>query len=215
MKKEIIKYIDQLKEHKDIVGIFIFGSYALETNHSFSDVDLYVVYDKDSNIEKIDYIKKYGLYFQHQWRTKEEFKNKIVKITRNKPLGEYAKIMYDPSGVIEEYLIKSKENTKLGPKKMMEDERKLFINSIECELYSAQGMIKSDEIGCFILLNEIILNILNLYYDKNGWWLKSEKHLIKDLKYRNNEVGVLAEKSLLIQNPLEKLKLVNKLFQIV
>ena len=52
MNKEISKLVSDLKKHKKIMAIILFGSYATKTNKPISDIDIAVIVkDPDKDIE--------------------------------------------------------------------------------------------------------------------------------------------------------------------
>jgi len=51
--KEIDKIIEPLRKNRDMISIYLFGSYARGREKPFSDIDIYVVADKDADRDAI------------------------------------------------------------------------------------------------------------------------------------------------------------------
>jgi len=51
--KKIDKIIEPLKKNRDVISIYLFGSYARGREKPFSDVDICVVADRDANRDDI------------------------------------------------------------------------------------------------------------------------------------------------------------------
>lgn len=51
--KGIDKIIEPLKKNRDVVSIYLFGSYARGREKPFSDIDICVVADRDANMDEI------------------------------------------------------------------------------------------------------------------------------------------------------------------
>jgi len=94
-KESIIKTIKNYMKELSRIGIpvkqaILFGSYAKETNHKWSDIDLIVIsdkYDKDYNREDINLL----------WRTAARTDNRIEPI----PVGSNRWNTDDESTIIE------------------------------------------------------------------------------------------------------------------
>ena len=51
--KEIDKIIEPFKRNKDVISIYLFGSYARGREKPFSDIDICVVADREANRDEI------------------------------------------------------------------------------------------------------------------------------------------------------------------
>ena len=51
--KEIDKIIEPFKKNRDVISIYLFGSYARGREKPFSDIDICVVADRDANRDEI------------------------------------------------------------------------------------------------------------------------------------------------------------------
>ncbi|NOQ29383.1 MAG: nucleotidyltransferase domain-containing protein [Methanosarcinales archaeon] len=51
--KEIDKIIEPLKKNRDVISIYLFGSYARGREKPFSDIDICVIADKHANRDEI------------------------------------------------------------------------------------------------------------------------------------------------------------------
>lgn len=47
--RSVEEYIKEISKHYSIEGVYIFGSYAKGTNHEYSDIDVAIVINSDSN----------------------------------------------------------------------------------------------------------------------------------------------------------------------
>lgn len=206
---------EELKARKDVMGIILFGSLATGDFHKYSDVDLYVVVNQKT--DKVSCFVKEGITVQIQWRGLIDFKEKIMKQTRNKPVSLTGKILYDPSGIIEKHLKKSAEFLEnKGPKPMSEEEKLMVQISLSGDIKTVKGLLeKGNQAGAVLLMNDLLLQALDVFYDHRGWWNPGKKRVIGDLKKRDYTLGCTAEKVILSNSLDERLKSLIKVRNIV
>ncbi len=197
--------IRRLLENYDLNGIILFGSHAKGQAHSKSDIDLYVVGD--------DYQEKTSFYYYNNvpiqilWRSIDNFKEKMFKSTRGKPIYLTGEILYDKTGLIREYFDKAKKDNSEKPKKLSEKEKYLLKISLSTELETIEGLIEiKNYSGAKLLINDLLIDGISLFYDINNWWFPSKKNIITDFINRNNNYGQICESILLSNNLKESYK---------
>lgn len=214
IKKVVDKVCNKLKKDDNIVGIILYGSIAKGNYHRYSDIDFYVVKSNVKN--KTTVFFEDDIPVQIIWRSIESFKTKIIKRTRGIPIGLVGEILYDPSGLISKYMKKLKLQAAEGPIELSEQEKLIIRVILSQDLKTVEGLVENDEIaGATILANEILLQALSGYYDLKKWWFPSNKHIISDLKFREKQIGELAEQIILCSNINEKIEKLSKLTDIV
>ena len=204
----IEQVVMELKKNPAIKGIILFGSLAQGKPHSYSDIDLYVIGEKQKDRVTCQMIE--GVPVQIQYRSVEDFKVKILKKTRSKPLCLTGKILYDPTGLVDENFKLAREYAlRDGPLKMSEEEIKMGQISLSQDVKSVRGLNEQGNFsGAVILMQELLIQALDLYYDYNSWWRPQNKQLIEDLKERDPEMGKTAEGVLIgkkIEDKMENL----------
>ncbi|WP_240837696.1 nucleotidyltransferase domain-containing protein [Acidaminobacter sp. JC074] len=197
---------DDLKSKKNVIGIILFGSLAKGNSHGYSDIDLFVIGHGEKHRTQ-SYFHD-GIQIQIIWRSPEIFKDKVVKRTRTYPVSNTCKILYDKTGEIEEAIDQAKNNLTLGPLSLS-DHDKLFKHAdFSIEYYTIKGCIENGELATAVyIINEQVMLGIDLYYDKNNYYLVSPKHLISDLKTKNEALSSLAESIILESSLNEKMSL--------
>ncbi|MBU5439210.1 nucleotidyltransferase domain-containing protein [Tissierella sp. MSJ-40] len=208
------KVCEELKSDKSIAGIILYGSLAKGNNHKYSDIDLYVV--KEDEKDKTTFFFEDTVPIQISWRSVESFKSKFNKRTRGVPMGLVGKILYDPSGLIGEYMEKSRLKADEGPAALSEQEKLIIRSILSQDLKTVEGLIENGKLaGAVTLITEILFEALSGYYDVRKWYMPTNKHLIEDLKLREKEIGELAEQVMLCPSVSEKLDKLSKIKDIV
>ncbi|AZR73001.1 hypothetical protein BBF96_06085 [Anoxybacter fermentans] len=218
MIEKFEKVIDQickeLQQRDNLVGIILFGSLAKGNYHKGSDIDLYVVGEDEK--DRVTFFYREGIPVQLLWRSVEDFKKKILKPTRDIPMGLIGKILYDPTGMIQKYMEKSRKLADQGPKPLTDHEKIMIRATLSQDMEIINGLLdKGKTAEAVILMNDLLLEAISAYYDIKKWWMPKRKHLISDLKNHHPDLGTLAEKIILETNPKEKFKKLYKLRNIV
>lgn len=207
--------VNNLCSDNDILGIILHGSYALGNYHKYSDIDLYVITNTKGNCTSLFYHDDYPV--QIIWRTLEEFKEKVMKPTRNKGIANIGNILFDRTGIITLYIKKAKK-VLTEPKTLTNFEKELMVIELSTELQTIKGLIESSNVtGAILLINELAITGINVLYDYHKWFMVSNKHLVSDLKQHDTYYGELLEKIILesdINNKYYLLEtLVNNIFR--
>ena len=196
-KHIIDKVVSEYKTNPDIQGIILFGSLAEGNPHFYSDIDLYVIGQREKDRATCRIVD--GVPVQAQYRSVEDFQEKIQKQTRSKPLCLTGVILYDPTGLVKENFELAREKALTeGPKKMAREEIKMGQIALTQEINSIKGLEeKGNNSGAVILMQELLIQALDIYYDFHSWWRPENKHLVEDLKKRDSRMGNSAERVLI------------------
>ncbi len=210
-KQIIDKVVSEYKKSPDIKGIILFGSLAEGNPHFYSDIDLYVIGQKERDRATCRVID--GVPVQVQYRSIEDFQEKTKKQTRSKPLCLTGVILYDPTGLVKENFELAREKALAeGPQKMPKEEIKMGQIALTQEINSIKGLLeKGIYSGGVILMQELLIQALDIYYDIHSWWRPENKHLVEDLKKRDQKIGSLAERVLIgssLENRLKNLTVI-------
>ncbi|WBW94975.1 nucleotidyltransferase domain-containing protein [Oceanirhabdus sp. W0125-5] len=185
------KVIISFNSDNNVIGAVLYGSFAKGIYHSHSDIDLIVIATETEHKMTCKIIDKIPV--QMLWLTAEMFKEKAAKEVRTKPIAKDFKVLIDKKNWIEEY-IKSDQvyNTWKAPIKIHDKLR--LKKSIDFQLSISQlkgfkELGKNVEIEMFI--SEYTFLGLDLFYDKNGWFIESKKHILDDVKNRSPKLAKL------------------------
>ncbi|MBI9015619.1 MAG: nucleotidyltransferase domain-containing protein [Clostridiales bacterium] len=203
----INKIANRLKDQSNVIGVILFGSFANGTNHNYSDIDLFAIGHNENH--RTECFNQDGVQIQIIWRSPDIFKEKIMKRTRTYPISKSCKILYDKTGEVDEFVNQSVIQSEEGPLKLSTQERLIRIADLSIEFDTIKGIIEQGDIASGILLiNDLVMTGIDLYYDLMGAFLVSPKKQLSDLKLKNSELGYLAE-SIILENSINEK--VNKL----
>ena len=191
MNQQIEKFINQLKQRPDVLGVILFGSWARGNNRPESDVDLVVIIDKGHKRA----VENHGGYVfeiiyttvKSAYRFWEENKDDAFN------LWDIAKIVYDKTGVIKDLQAKTEQMLKSGKKVIDESQLgQLHFDAEDQVEYSAQ-IYKQDPTTANMILNNKVFVLTELFFDIRQQWIPAPKQRIEVIKQAEPVLHLLLE----------------------
>jgi len=198
---------DELKKDQQLVGIILYGSFAEGNNHPQSDIDLIAIYEYD--IDRVRCFIEEGTSIQILERSLDIFKTKLIKSMRKKPYSLSAKIQYDKTGEINDLIQKAKElEIARGPHRLSDKDILYGRITLSQDIYTIEGLIANEQLeAATLIVMEVLLVALDLYYDYYHYFKVGPKRLIEDLKSYDESLAEAT--SLVLLSDDIKAKLVN------
>jgi len=214
MNTETQKFLDELKQRPDVLGVIMFGSWARGNNRPDSDVDLVVILTEGyrRTIEhrngqpfEIIYTTEKGAF--DYW---ESHKDDAVGF------WEVAKILYNKDGTIERLKIKIKEILNAGKKPIDEYQLGQFRFDSEDQLKYVESILASDPTTANLILTNKIFALTELFFDIRQIWTPAPKQRLTKIKGINLEFYSLLEKFYQESIPLkDKIETAKKIIPII
>lgn len=180
MNKVTQKFLEELKQRADVLGVIMFGSWARGNNRPDSDVDLVIVltegyrrtveFREGQAFEIIYTTEKFAIDF---W---ESHKDDCYC------LWEVAKILYDRDGVIERLKIKASEIIKQGKKVIDPYQIEQYKFSAEDEIKSVAKLVGKDSATANLVLFKTVYLLTELFFDLRQLWTPAPKQRMVKIK---------------------------------
>ncbi len=170
LKNQVRNKVTSLKQDKNILGIFIAGSFARNELHSESDVDLFALVRRPRPSQTHDpYQKlKVGFYTERQLRSRFDALDWIFA----RPLLLHGKIVYDPKKILR----KLKKEIRPYPEDIRQYELRSNVQHARMQLARANYALKeSDLSSTAYFARRCAEEILYYYYVLNKIYLPSER----------------------------------------
>lgn len=188
--------IEKLKKRDSLIGLILFGSIAKGQSHSYSDIDIYAVGEREKDRTERFLID--DIPVQVQWRSEQDFIEKLKKPKRVIPVLAEGIIIYDPKGFLKSYLLQAKEIAKGGAEPLNVREKTLLRAKLSDGLYEVSGLINNNCMdSALLLMEELVFEALMGYYELNCWWKVSRKKVLSDVKLKDYSFYEEIEKFLL------------------
>lgn len=180
MNEETQKFLDELKQRPDVLGVIMFGSWARGNNRPDSDVDLVVILTEGyrRTIEhrngqpfEIIYTTEKGAF--DYW---ESHKDDAAG------LWAVAKILFDEDGTVERLKTKIKEVLDAGKKAIDEYQLGQFRFDAEDQLKYAGSILTSDPTTANLILTNKIFALTELFFDIRQIWTPAPKQRLIEIK---------------------------------
>lgn len=183
----INKAVDRLSKRKNLTGLILFGSIAKGQSHAYSDIDIYAVGDNEKDRTERFLID--DIPVQVQWRSLQDFREKLIYPKRVLPVLAEGIIIYDPKGYLKQFIPMAKAIYEKGPEPLNVRERTLLRGKLSDGLYEVEGLLICESGICSLfLMDEVLYEALIGYYELNCWWKVSRKKMIKDIKSKEEEL---------------------------
>lgn len=214
MNEETKKFLEELKQRPDVLGVIMFGSWARGNNRPDSDVDLVVILTKGyrRTVEhrngqpfEIIYTTEKGAF--DYW---EGHKDDAAG------LWEVAKILHDKDGTIERLKSKIKEVLDAGKKAIDEYQLGQFRFDSEDQLKYVESILASDPTTANLILTNKIFALTELFFDIRQMWIPAPKQRLIKIKENNNHFYDLLQEFYKQEIGLkEKLEIAKKIIPII
>lgn len=180
MNEETQKFLDELKQRPDVLGVIMFGSWARGNNRPDSDVDLVVILTEGyrRTIEhrngqpfEIIYTTEKGAF--DYW---ESHKDDAAG------LWAVAKILFDKDGTVERLKTEIKEVLDAGKKAIDEYQLGQFRFDAEDQLKYVESILASDPTTANLILTNKIFALTELFFDIRQIWTPAPKQRLIEIK---------------------------------
>lgn len=180
MNTETQKFLDELKQRSDVLGVIMFGSWARGNNRPDSDVDLVVILTegyrrtvehRNGQPFEIIYTTEKGAF--DYW---ESHKDDAAG------LWEVAKILYDKDGTIKHLQTKIKEVLDAGKKAIDEYQLGQFRFDSEDQLKYVESILASDPTTANLILTNKIFALTELFFDIRQMWTPAPKQRLAKIE---------------------------------
>jgi predicted nucleotidyltransferase len=189
MNKDTIKFLEELKNNENVLGVILFGSWARGNNRPDSDVDLVVII-KEGYMRTVEY--KNNQAFEIIYTTEKsalDFWESKIDDCFN--LWSVAKIVYDKDGAIKELEVKAQKIIKEGKKKIDAFQVGQFKFSAEDELRAVELTLEKDKGTASLVLSKTTLSLTEHFFDLRQLWTPAPKQRLAKIKEVNPELGEL------------------------
>lgn len=177
MLERLKKEVERLKRRKNVIGIFLAGSFARNEAHSFSDIDLYVLVKKGFKKRFSDPWDPFRVTFLTEKELKRRFWQRDWIFSRCLILS--SKILYDPKGILK----KLKKEAKKYPEEIRQYELRANVFHAKYQLSRAEFAFKKRDFPSAIyFLVKCAEEILFFFYVLNKLYLPSERKIFEDRK---------------------------------
>lgn len=214
MNETTQKFLEELKQRSDVLGVIIFGSWARGNNRPDSDVDLVVILTegyrrtvehRNGQAFEIIYTTEKGAF--DYW---ESHKDDAAG------LWAVAKILFDKDGTIERLKNKIKDVLDAGKKPIDEYQLGQFRFDVEDILKYVESIFRSDPTGANLILTNKIFALTELFFDIRQIWTPAPKQRLAEIQKINPDFHALLKEFYQEQITLiDKLKVANKIVPIV
>ncbi|MBC7073963.1 DUF4037 domain-containing protein, partial [Candidatus Parcubacteria bacterium] len=168
------KVIEKLKKKKNVLGIFLAGSFARKETHEFSDIDLYVLTKRKVKKTLSDPFDPLHISFLTQKELEKRFEDTDWIFSRCLILN--GKIFYDPKGILK----KLKKKAKKYPENIRQFELKANVVHSKYQLSRAKyALSKNDLPSAVYFLMKCAQEILFFFYVLNRMYLPSERKIFE------------------------------------
>ena len=204
-QKAVDRFVKLESKNKSIQGIFVTGSFVTGKISPNSDVDIFLLHDKDYSQVKAKYIN--NIEFECAYKSYQQFLKDLedkhpFDITR----FAVAKILYDPQKKMTEIISKAKRIFKDGSNEKITDSDKYHLKDlmkdIDDDLQNPTVLIS--------LVNAFNL-LLKIFYKKKNLWGSKDKSLIEYLKGDDKRMAQLTENFMFSKNNKERFFFLKKI----
>ncbi len=214
MNEETQKFLEELKQRSDVLGVIMFGSWARGNNRPDSDVDLVVILTEGyrrtiehRNGQPFEIIYTTGKGAFDYW---EGHKDDAAG------LWAVAKILYDKDGTIEQLKIKIKEVLDAGKKPIDEYQLGQFRFDSDDQLKYVESILASDPTTANLILTNKIFALTELFFDIRQMWTPAPKQRLAEIQKINPDFYSLLQQFYQEQITLkDKLEMAKKIVPIV
>lgn len=207
------KFVEELKQRLDVVGVIMFGSWARGNNRPDSDVDLVVILTegyrhtvehRDGQDFEIIYTTERGAF--EYW---ESHKDDAAG------LWAVAKVLYDKDGTIEQ--LKSKIQKVLDEGKKPIDTYRLgqFRFDVEDILKYVEYIVETDPTTANLILGNKVFSLTELFFNIRQKWTPAPKQRLAQIKEISPELYRLLVEFYGENNFKERLEMAKKIVPIV
>jgi len=180
MNEATKKFLEELKQRVDVLGVIVFGSWARGNNRPDSDVDMVIILS-DGYRRTVEYHD--GQAFEIIYTTP---KSAVDFWESHKDdcygLWEVAKIIYDKDGTVGELKEKANEIIQRGKKTIDEYQIGQYKFSAEDEIKAVEKLIDEDTVTASLVLFKTVQSLTELFFDLRKLWTPAPKQRMAKIK---------------------------------
>jgi predicted nucleotidyltransferase len=177
MIERLREEVEKLKKRKNVLGIFLAGSFARKETHPLSDVDLYVLVKRGIKQRLLDPWERFRVTYLTEKELKKRFWQRDWIFSRCLVLS--SKILYDPKGI----LGKIKKEARKYPEEIRQFELRANVFHAKYQLSRAKFAFKKKDFPSAVyFLMRCGEEILFFFYVLNKLFLPSERKIYEERK---------------------------------
>ena len=214
MNEETQKFLEELKQRADVLGVIMFGSWARGNNRSDSDVDLVVILT-EGHRRTVEH--RNGQAFEIIYTT-EKGAFDYWESHRDDAAGLWAvaKILFDKDDTIERLKGKIKEVLDAGKKLIDEYQLGQLRFDAKDTLKYVENILASEPTTANLLLTNKIFALTELFFDIRQIWIPAPKQRLTEIQKINPGFCTLLKQFYQEQISLrDKLELAKKIVPVV
>lgn len=190
----VAKFIKSESKKQSVLGMFVAGSFVSKQLSENSDVDIFIIHDKDYSQIKAKFFN--DIEFECAYKPYEQFLRDLEdKNAFDVSRYAQAKSLYDPENKVKNIISKAKKIFKRGSKERISDSDKYhlkdMLEAIEDNLENPTALITM--VSVFNLA-------LKVFYKKNNLWGVKDKVLIDYLNAHDKKMATLTKDFLNAKN---------------
>lgn len=213
VNEAIQKFLEELKQRPDVVGVIMFGSWARGTNRPDSDVDLVVILTEGyrRTVERRD-----GQDFEIIYTTeKSAFEYWESHKDDAAGLWAVAKVLYDKDETIEGLRNKIQKVLEEGKKPIDSYQLGQFRFDAEDILKYVEQIVVTDSATADFILTNKVFALTELFFDIRQKWTPAPKQRLAQIKEVSPELHALLVEFYGDKNLKERLGIAKKIIPIV
>ncbi len=179
LNNETQRFIEDLKNRPNVIGIILFGSWARGNNRPDSDVDLLVILT-DGFKRAVEYLdsQAFEIIYTTAQSTAAFWESSKDEGAR---FWEIAKILFDKDGTVQSLREQAAQIIKAGKPALDADQLARFQFDAEDQLRSIQHILISDPTTASLLLTNKVFLLTELFFDVRQIWMPAPKQRLAEI----------------------------------
>lgn len=184
-KNAVAEFVKYESKKQSVLGIFVTGSFVSGNISKNSDIDVFILHDKNYSQVKAKYFD--NIEFECAYKSYEHFL-KDLKNKNSFDINRYAQaeILYDPQNKLNDILSSARKIFKQGPKEKIKDSDKYHLKDM---MEDIEDNLEKPEV-LITIMNAFNL-LLKMFFKKNNLWGVKEKLLLEYLNSHDTKMKLL------------------------
>jgi predicted nucleotidyltransferase len=180
MSNETNKFLEELKQRADVLGVIMFGSWARGNSRPDSDVDLVIILT-DGYRRTVEH--RNGQAFEIIYTT-ENAALEYWESHKDDAAGLWAvaKVLFDKDGTVERLKTKITEVLDTGKKPIDEYQLGQFRFDAEDQLKYVEHILDSDPTTANLILTNKVFALTELFFDIRQIWTPAPKQRLAEIQ---------------------------------
>lgn len=178
-------YVEQIRDHPDVIGILVSGSFVDGKIDANSDIDIYILLDPSCDYRERGNTWINGVEIEYFMNPPQQirayFRNEKVPHTAH--MLAYGKVLYRKSDLLDQLIVEAKQIMGKKPsaaKQVQVELWKYHLDDLWKDLEDSRKM--GNELAAILLKNQIVEMSLELFCKKHRIWRTKHKRLAVQLK---------------------------------